>query len=130
MSTFSAILARRHAAMQARFCKNADGQTLKVFFPEVPGPRATTFPTAVTCQDGQTNKSDRDLTGLLERKASSYSISLPTSDLPAAYRRGAMDTLSKLQILKVGYTPETATTYRVTTSSSASGITQIELETI
>jgi len=126
--SFAALTARRHASIARRFASNAAGELLKVFFPTTPGARATEFPDAVTAMQGQTNKADKDVSHLLDQKKSTHTISVITAELPAAYRRGDRDSIPKQQILKLGHTIETAVSYKVTSSSSAAGITQIEFD--
>lgn len=127
---FAAIIQRRQRASITRFSPDAAGRKLRVYFPAARSVKSTEFPDAVDCQEGSTPTKNQDLTGLLNRRSRTTTISILTADLPAIFRRDSRDTIPARQTVRLGYTSQTAEAYEVATSTSHSGITQIELELV
>ena len=127
--SFSETIARRLTGQIRRFSRTAAGQFPRIFFPAVPNARQpATFPHALECQIGTGTQSDRDLLSGLDRRVRTFAVSFVTSSLPSVFRNAmGGDTIQKEQVVKVGYLLATATTYKVTASSSASGITTLDL---
>ena len=127
--SFSETIARRLTGQIRRFSRTSTGQIPRIFFPAVPNARQPgAYPHSLECQIGTGTQSDRDLLTGLDRRVRTFAVSFVTSSLPTAFRNSmGGDTIQKEQVVKVGFLLATATTYKVTASSSASGITTLDL---
>ena len=78
---------------------------------------------------GTVSSADRDLMTGVDRRVRNLAISFVTADLPAAFRNSlGLDKIQVAQPVKVGYEEATAILYTVKSATSASGITQLELD--
>ena len=127
--SFSAIIARRHAVSASFYSRREDGQNLTVWFPDAAGTRPGSFSNAIICHMGTVSSADRDLMTGVDRRVRNLAISFVTADLPAAFKTAlGLDKIQVAQPVKVGYEVDTAQTYTVKSATSASGITQLELD--
>ena len=127
--SFSEIMARRQFAASSFYSRREDGQNLTVWFPDAAGTRPGSFPNAILCHMGTVSSADRDLMTGVDRRVRNLAISFVTSELPAAFRQSlGLDKIQVAQPVKVGYEETTAILYTVKSATSASGITQLELD--
>lgn len=78
---------------------------------------------------GTVSSADRDIMTGVDRRVRNLAISFVTSELPAAFKTAiGLDKIQVAQPVKVGYEADTAQTYTVKSATSASGITQLELD--
>ena len=126
---FTSIISRRHARAALFYSRREDGQALTVWFPDAPGANPSTYPNAILCQIGTVSSGDRDLMAGIDRRVRSLAISISTEDLPAVFKTSlGLEKLRVAQPVKVGYTSDTSILYLIKSASSASGITQMELD--
>ena len=122
-------MARRQVAASSFYSRREDGQALTVWFPDAAGTRPSTFTNAILCHMGTVSSADRDLMTGVDRRVRNLAISFVTADLPAVFRTElGLDKIQVAQVVKVGYETSTALAYTVKSATSASGITQLELD--
>ena len=122
-------MARRQVAAASFYSRREDGQNLTVWFPDAAGTRPTSFNNAILCHMGTVSSADRDLMTGVDRRVRNLAISFVTADLPAIFRTElGLDKIQVAQVVKVGYETSTALAYTVKSATSASGITQLELD--
>jgi len=126
---FTSIISRRHARAALFYSRREDGQALTVWFPDAAGANPTSYPNALLCQIGSVVSGDRDLLAGIDRRVRSLAISVATADLPTAFKTSlGLEKLRVAQPVKVGYDSDTAILYLIKSASSASGVTQLELD--